>query len=112
MRDTKESIILKACLQLLTLHGAFVFRVNSGAVVSEYKGKRRFMRFNSAPGCSDILGILPGGTFLACEVKRPGQKLTEKQQAFLDAVRKKGGVGLWVSSVQELEDSLVELGHA
>ena len=93
------------------------FRVNSGAVVGEYKGKRRFMRFNGAPGCSDILGILPGGAcghgvFLAVEVKRPGGKATAKQQSFIDEVRRRGGVGLIVSSAEQLDDCLHELGYA
>ena len=43
-------------------------------------------------GISDIIGIYKG-RFLAIEVKRPGLKPSEHQQAFIDRVNEEGGIG-------------------
>lgn len=122
MKAVSENSIRNACQQWLELKGAMVIRINSGGMFGSYKGKARFLRFNSEPGCSDILCCLPGGTFLAVEVKRPWGRRTPtdklnaanrrlaQQQAFLDAVRRRGGVGVMVSSVEELEHELTKAG--
>jgi hypothetical protein len=102
----RESDILRSCLDLLRLRGVFAWRVNSGAVAGEYNGRRRFVRFHGAPGCADIIGILPGGRFLAVECKRPGNKPTPQQTAFLEAVRQQGGLALVVSDVRDLAAAL------
>lgn len=109
MKAGNETDLVRACLQLLRLHGVVCWRQNSGAVAGEHKGKRRFVRFNSARGCSDILGILPPtGRLVAIEVKLPGRKPTADQAGFLDAVRAAGGVGLVIRDVIELQAALVE----
>lgn len=59
---------------------------------------------------SDILGVLPEGRFLACEVKKPGGRLRPEQASFLDRVAELGGVALCVSSVEELQEDLKSLG--
>lgn len=106
-----EKDIQKQIVQWLKLWGAVPVRVNSGAVRGEYKGKERMFRMNSTPGCSDILCVLPGGTFAAVECKRPGQKATPDQEAFLAAVRKAGGFAVVAHSVQELRHELVVEGY-
>jgi hypothetical protein len=79
-------------------------------VATSAGGKRRFVRFNGAKGCSDILGILPGGRFMAVECKLPGNRPTADQQAFLDAVRTAGGLAVVVHDVAELALALGALG--
>lgn len=107
MKAPREADVLRDCLTWLALHGVFAFRVNSGAFAGVHKGKRRFVRFNSEPGLSDVLGILPDGRFLAVEVKRPGGPgPTPEQLSFLDRVRQLGGVGLVVRSVEDLVQAL------
>ena len=106
-----EKDIQKQCLLWLKLTGCLPIRVNSGAFGGEYKGKKRFVRMNSEPGCSDILAVLPDGRFLAAECKRPGGKATPEQLSFLDAVRKRGGLGVVVSSVDELVNALAAEGY-
>jgi hypothetical protein len=104
MRDQRESDIVRNCLTWLRLHGVFCWRQNQGAIGGEYKGKRRFLRFTSVAGVSDILGVLrPQGLLLALEVKRPGHRPTIEQEAFLATVRDHGGIGACVQSVAELE---------
>lgn len=105
-----EKEIQSLLLQYLKLHGVLCWRQNQGAMSGEYHGKRRFLRFASMPGISDILAVLPGGTFLAVEVKREGNKPTPEQTAFLDRVRLSGGVAGVCRSLADLEQLLQEAG--
>lgn len=99
----KESDVLAACLQYLQLRRIFAWRQNQGGVPLEGGG---FRKFNGMPGQSDIIGCLPDGRFFACEVKRPGGKMTEAQQHFQELVCRTGGFACCVSSVTELEQQL------
>jgi len=78
-----------------------------------------FRRFAGLRGVSDILGILPQntevsgydqpqtfGNLLAIEVKRPGKKPTDDQACFLAEVNRRGGIGVCVHGVDELEREL------
>ncbi len=96
-----ETALVKACLIWLNLKGVFAWRQNTGATVATYKGKQRFVRYGLA-GTSDIIGILPGGQFLAIECKLPGGKPTPLQVAFLAVIVAYGGVGIVVHSLEEL----------
>lgn len=107
----REKDIQKACELALRAAGCLPIRVNSGmAVRRDRHGKERAHRYNSAPGCSDLLVCLPDGTFAAVEIKRPGNKPRPLQEAFLDDVRRHGGVALWVTSPEELLARLKEMG--
>ncbi len=111
MREQKESDILRDCLTWLKLHGVFCWRQNQGAITGQHNGKRRFLRFTSMTGVSDILGILPpSGRLLALECKRPGRKPTPEQEMFLDVVRQNGGVAFCVRSLADLEEGLMAAG--
>ena len=115
MKAPKEQDIQKACIEYLWLIGAVPLRINSGGMMGEYKGKKRYVRFVSEPGCSDIVCCLPDGVFGAIEVKRPGSHTDKermaKQLSFLDRVRKAGGLGVMVSSVVELQAALKLEGY-
>jgi hypothetical protein len=76
-----EAAALAEVLQTLRHHSAVAWaeRQNSGA----YKDGARFIRYGW-PGCSDILGQLKDGRFLAVEVKAPGGKLRPEQALFLE----------------------------
>jgi len=107
MREPLEQDILRVCLEYLKLRGVCCWRQNQGSVAGEHKGRRRFLRFASADGISDIIGLLPpGGRLLAVEVKRPGKQPTATQQAFLDAIGRNGGLAVCVHSLAELEAAL------
>jgi hypothetical protein len=112
MKGGTEADILKSCFAYLRLRDIPCFRVNGGALtVSGPEGRRRFVRFTSARGCSDLVAVLPpSGRFAGIEVKRPGGRLTADQESFLAAVRKAGGVSLVVHSVGELVEELERLG--
>ena len=106
MKAPTESSLVKACLAYLQLAKVPAWRNNCGAAAfAGPAGRKRFVRF-AVEGCSDIIGILPGGKFLAVEVKKPGGKLTAAQAAFLDNVRAAGGLGIVVRSVDDLAAAL------
>lgn len=94
-----EQNLVRSILRELRARGCMVIRINSGAMSGDHKGKRWFMRFNDAPGCSDIIGMLPismGSRFIAVEAKVGRNKVTPLQQAFLSDVAAHGGVALIV----------------
>lgn len=90
----------------MTLRGhpavAWVERQNSGA----YKDGVRFIRYGW-PGCSDILGQLKDGRFLAVEVKAPKGRLRPEQALFLKQVLAAGGVAF---VARNAADVLREIG--
>jgi hypothetical protein len=58
-------------------------------------------------GSADILGILrPSGRFLAIEVKKPGEKPSDEQIAFLLAIRDAGGVAIVAYSLDDVRKVL------
>ncbi len=67
--------------------------------------KRRFVRY-AFPGCADILGQLVTGHFLAIEVKRRGGCVRPLQRAFLEQVRRGGGLALLARSIPEVQAGL------
>jgi len=60
MKAPTETGLVKMVKQFLELRGGFAIRVNSGAFAGTHAGKRRFVRLNSEPGCSDVLACYRG----------------------------------------------------
>jgi len=84
---------------------AWVERQNSGAA----KVGNRFIRFGW-PGCSDVIGQLRDGRFLACEVKAPKGRVRPEQQVFLDRVRAGAGVAFVARDLRDVHRELNHLG--
>ena len=81
---------------------AWAQRINTGAVkIQAPGGKDRFVRYGF-PGCSDIIGQLTDGRFLAVEVKSHSGRATDAQEAFLALVATHGGVAVLARSVDDL----------
>ena len=122
-----EKMVQDAIFRWLVMHRHLAIRVNSGAMVFEdggdstppsppYKGgsrKRRFVRFAmwqvvgkalEWAGISDILACCDG-QFVAIEVKAPGKKgkVSENQAAFLQAVRRCGGLAIVAEGIDDVE---------
>lgn len=62
--------------------------------------------FGASTGCSDFLGMLNDGSFIAVEAKKFGakSKVTANQQKFIDNVNERGGVGVVVSCQEDLDE--------
>ncbi len=103
--------MLRAVKRALELHPrvAWVERLNSGAgqIAFADGGKSQWLRF-SWRGAPDLIGQLadPPGVMLCVEVKRPSGKLRPDQHAFLDTVRKQGGVAFVARSVDDVKEQL------
>ena len=55
----------------------------------------------AAPGVSDLIGWTEGGRFVAIEVKAPRGRLTDEQAAFIELVRRSGGLAGVARSVDD-----------
>lgn len=110
--DRREQDIQRAILEWLELQGIMAWRQNSGAAVARNAdGSKRFIRFCSQAGISDIVGILPhSGRIIALEVKRPGGRVTPEQRRFLEQVGEMGGLAGVVRSVEDADRLLAASG--
>ena len=99
----RESVLVKQLLDYLKTVGIPAWRQNQGAMVASYGGRSRFIRFSSAKGASDILGIIPpDGRMLAVEAKMPGNKPSPDQVAFLANIKASGGLAVLAYSLDDL----------
>jgi hypothetical protein len=106
--DTPENRVKAEVMKYLKLRHIYCWSNPSGAVRIR-PGK--FMSFG-LKGSSDILGVLPGGRFLAVEVKAQGGRLSPEQRQFLETIRGLGGLPLVVRSWKELDAELRKAGYA
>jgi hypothetical protein len=83
----KETDISKQIRSLLFQVGALPIKIAGGAY--------------QRPGISDFLVCLDG-KFVAIEVKRPGYKMTEKQELFQHEVRAAGGIAFVAYSLDDV----------
>ncbi len=97
-----ESSVLAAVLKVLAIHPAvaWVRRMNAGAFKIGDGRNARFFRAGFV-GCSDVIGQMKDGRFLAVECKSAVGKLSEPQRNFIDTVRASGGVAGVARNVDE-----------
>ena len=99
-----EKDIQRQIIDWLNWKKIFFYRNNSGAMISEYKGKKRFMRFG-VTGSPDIVCVIKG-QYVGIEVKNAVGRLTEGQEAFGKALEQAGGRYLVVRSLDEVMEKL------
>ena len=105
-----EGEIQSAILKYLSMRPdvAWAHRMNVGAMkLTDQSGKQRFVRFGFT-GCSDIIGQLNDGRFLAIEVKSPSGRVSAAQTAFLAMVSDNHGVSGVARSVEDVDTILGE----
>lgn len=91
---------------------AWFARVNGGGMKDRTGRWLRFYRLylpNLQPaskGMADLHGMLTGGRYFALEVKKPGEKPSPEQDAFLESVRSAGGIAAVVYGVAEIQNLL------
>ena len=105
MNMVTEHELQKIILEYLNLKGHFAWRNNTGAMVAEYKGKKRFWRAG-IKGSSDILGVAKDGKFIAIECKGKGKYPTREQKDFLLEVERRGGYACVAWSLEDVERGL------
>ena len=105
---TPEGRVKAAVLHFLEKRGIEAWNNPTGAVRI---APDRWVHFGKK-GSADILGILPGGRFLAVETKAKNGRLSPEQIEFLEKVRGLGGVAIVARSFQELDTALRREGYA
>jgi len=101
-----EAQIVKAILDYLAYTKIFSWRINSGMIFGTNAKGVSYAHKLAPKGTSDIIGILPGGQFLAIEVKKPGGVLSESQKEFLDKVNALGGRAFVAYSIDDVQKEL------
>ena len=104
-RDTQTSILLALShgpTRLLRINAGVAWQ---GTVLQHNRdllvlAHPRALRL-AAPGVSDLIGWTEGGRFVAIEVKAGRRQPTDEQAAFLDLVRRSGGLAGVARSVEE-----------
>lgn len=105
----KEKDIQNAILDYLAhCPGRYWANNNTGTYDPVKKCFRRTPRHFIA-GVSDIIGVLPDGTFVAIEVKTPKGRLSESQKIFLNNIQECNGIAFVARSVLEVKDRLDEI---
>jgi len=102
---SKESAVVKACLDYLAGIGVFAWRVNNIGVFRD-----NAYVFHGTPGVPDIIGILPGGRWLGVECKSARGKQSPAQIDFQKRAGKQGGLYLLTRSAAELAEQLGRAG--
>ncbi|MBK1732771.1 hypothetical protein [Thiococcus pfennigii] len=110
--EPPEAVVLDAVLRYLALDRrvAWAHRFNTGAQLvrgrtATGRETRRFIRY-AFPGCSDVLGQLVSGHFLAVECKTRSGRPTREQAAFLERVARAGGLSILARSVEDVREAL------
>jgi hypothetical protein len=105
---TPEGRVKAACLRCLAKRGILAWNNPSGAVRI---APDRWLHFGKK-GSADILGILPGGRFLAVECKAPDGRLSPEQRQFLADIKALGGMAIVAKSCRDIEAALMEAEYA
>ena len=104
-RDIQTSILLE-----LSRGPTRLLRVNAGVawqgtVIERTEHRlvlaRPYAIRLAAPGVSDLIGWTEGGRFVAIEVKAPRGRLTDEQAAFIELVRRSGGLAGVARSIDD-----------
>jgi hypothetical protein len=100
---TPETLVRNAVCAELKRRGIFFWINDSVGIYNAARGT--FMRSNNPfriKGTADILGILPGGRFLAIELKSKRGTLSPDQKAFLDRINQDGGLAFMARSPDDV----------
>jgi hypothetical protein len=108
MVRTPEGRVKAACLRYLEKRGILAWNNPTGAVRI---APDRWLRFGKK-GSADILGCLPGGRFLAVEVKAAHGRLSPEQREFLADIKALGGLAVMVRGWKELDQALRVAGYS
>jgi hypothetical protein len=108
----QEKIIENAILEYLWMKGVFCWKQQTiGVYDSKKKTYRKRSKFQLA-GISDILGILPNGTFFAIEVKtfEPKKYASPDQKEFIKKVNECFGAAFVARSIDDVIKGFAEYG--
>jgi hypothetical protein len=99
----KETQLVRQIIDYLNYKGHLVDRTQSGMIRGNYKGKGWAVKL-SRPGTADITGCSKDGKFIAVECKIGKNKPTELQYAYLEEIKKRGGIVRVAYSLDDVTD--------
>ena len=123
---SREGDLVRAVIQYLNARGAFAWRMNSGMIRGEHRGKPWAVRMGTR-GMPDVLAVWPKrahhfvqessavlraeysepfGQLIAVECKRHPNKPTAAQEATMQELRKRGALVVVAYSVADVEKAL------
>ena len=116
MKKGPEAQTQAAIMDYLAARRVLAFRMNSGAVVSEYKGRTRMIRYGTK-GMADVLAfpekklVIGGWTTTVImpvwiEVKAAKGRTTPEQDAFAEMVIAQGHHYIVARSIEDVESHL------
>ena len=98
----KETHLVKQIIEYLNYRWHFVQRTNSGAIrFTDGHGRSNYLRLAHA-GTADIAGCTNKGKFIAIECKIKPNKPTALQEAYLEEIKKRGGIAIVAYSLDEV----------
>lgn len=109
-----EAEIQNEILHWLNSHdNIFAWKQDNKGTYDPRTGKFRALKGFSIRGVSDIIGVIkPSGRLIALEVKRPEtiENTSKFQEAFINKIKKMGGVAGVVSSVSDVRGVFCDNG--
>ena len=119
VQTLSEAQIQTQIIDYLAARHILAFRMNTGAMVSEYKERKRFMRFG-VPGMADVLAFVMERSFpsyftcatfdaprpLWIEVKSATGKQSELQKSFQRQVEGYGHTYILARSLEDVKNAL------
>lgn len=108
--NLSESEIQKLIIAWLKTNGIMCWRNNTtGVYDAKAKAFRQLTGVGAMTGISDILGILPGGRFLAIEVKCKTGKVSAEQLKFIEQINASGGLAGVARSLDDAKAMLCNI---
>ena len=102
--STPEGAVVRACLDYLALRGIVAWRNNTTGIYDKRRGAYRPSAGRN--GVADILGVLPGGRFLAVECKAGKGRLSPAQVDFQRDIIRQGGLHIVAYRVEDVIEVL------
>ena len=96
-----EKAVLSQVLQYLRLKKCLCYRMNTGATVSQYKGKNRLIRFGVS-GMADVLAFTKDSVMWIEAKASSGGKQSDHQKAFQKEVESFGHIYILARSVDDV----------
>lgn len=95
----KETTIQKGIINWLLYHQCFIWRNNSGSYETA-AGHYVSYGFKGSP---DIIGIMPDGRFIGCEIKTEKGRQKKEQKQFEERCKKNNGLYFIIRSIDDCE---------
>ena len=109
--STPEGMIKNSILSWLKAHRIVCFIHDSMGVFDPIKKVYRVRHsVHRSVGVPDIIGILPGGRFLAIEVKSRTGTLSEHQKQWIELINRSGGLAFMARSITDVIDQFNRAG--